>query len=103
MVVSPCWYEYEIYEVSEHRPEHKLKRQVTMVGITFNAPESVKPKRNTVYWVPNITSASIRSSPKQWRDNELDRKFLENGFVQLNKEDAELHAKALIELSRGLK
>ncbi len=102
-ITHPSWHEDDIYEVCEHKPTHKPKKLVTLAGITFNAPESVEPALGTVYWVPAPLSTSNNTVSVRWKDGVFDRCSLERGFVHLDKEDAELHAKALIELSRGLK
>lgn len=102
LAASPMWYAESIYHVGHETPTAPPKRKVTMAGITFDAPESVKPRPHTKYWAPIMLSAPIKTFSKPWRDSEFDRKALESGLVHLKEEDAELHAEALRELNRQM-
>ena len=101
--VKPRWHESGIYEVSEQKPAHTPKKRVTLAGIEFNAPESVEPAPSTCYWFPYTVAVSVKTFACTWKGSELDRHLLERGLIHLEKEDAELHAEALIKLNKGLK
>ena len=101
--VKPRWYESEIYEVSEQKPAHTPKKQVTLAGITFNAPESVEPELNAIYWVPHVLSSAVTTFACTWKGSTFDKNALKRGFVHFGKEDAKLHAEAHIKLSQELK
>ena len=100
---SPGWFDGKIYEVSETEPTHKPKKKVTVAGITFSAPETEAPGVNTRYWNPDTIAVSVKTFTNCWKGDEFDRHLLERGFVHLKKEDAKLHAEALIKLSKELK
>ena len=100
---APRWYEKLAYHVGHEKPTAPPKRKVTLAGITFNAPETKAPEPGTRYWYPDTVAVSAKIFHNYWKNNEFDRHLLERGFVHLNRGDAELHAEALIKLSRGLK
>lgn len=102
-VSNPDWDGRTIFEVSETKPTYKPKKKVTLAGITFNAPESVAPEHNTLYWIPKPVSVVARAYESYWSRGEFHMECLENGFVHLKEEDAILHANALIKLSKELK
>ena len=97
-VGKPGWENCEIYEVSEHRPTHKPKKRVTIAGITFDAPETEALELRTEYWLvrPGETFS------QRWNDDSFDHRWLANGMVHLDKENARLHAQALNKLNRQL-
>ena len=99
----PRWYENLVYHVGHKKPTAPPKRRVTMAGITFNAQESVAPEPKTRYYVPQPIAMVNTSHINYWTNSQFDRHLLERGVVHLDREDAKLHAEALIILSKELK
>ena len=97
-ILHPTWYESQIYAVGETEPTYKPKKQVTMAGITFDAPETEAPKVGAKCWVVDVESAYHF----EWGGGPAEQQWLAAGQVQLDEENARLHALALRELNRQL-
>ena len=93
-ITRPNWHEDDIYEVCEHKPTHKPKKRVTIAGITFNAPETEAPKLGAKYWLEGVELT--------WSGEQVEQRWLANGLIHLDMENARLHAEALRELNRQM-
>lgn len=96
--IYPTWLYNLAYHVGHEKPTAPPKRKVTMAGITFNAPETEALELRTEYWLvrPGETFS------QRWNDDSFDHRWLANGMVHLDKENARLHTQALIKLNRQL-
>ena len=100
VVGKPGWEACEIYEVSEYRPPHKPKKRVTIAGITFDAPETDGLALGAEYWLVKFCTTS--ASLQRWNDDQYDHRWLANGLIHLDEENANLHAQALRKLNQEL-
>lgn len=100
LAASPMWYAESIYHVGHEKPTAPPKRKVTIAGITFDAPETEAPKVGTKYWVVKFVTTS--ACLQRWNDDPYDHRWLANGLIHLDEENAILHAQALRELNRQL-
>ncbi len=96
----PNWHEYLIYHVGHEVPTDPPKRKVTIAGITFDAPETKDPELDTEYWLVWPVNGDV--SLQVWHEDSFDQRWLGNGLVHLDKENASLHAQALNKLNRQL-
>ena len=94
----PNWHEGLIYHVGREKPTAPPKRKITMAGITFDAPETEAPKVGAKCWVVDVESAYHF----EWGGGPAEQQWLAAGQVQLDEENARLHALALRELNRQL-
>ena len=65
-----------------------------MAGITFNAPETEAPKLGAKYWLDNVELT--------WSGEQVEQRWLANGLIHLDMENARLHAQALRKLNQEL-
>ena len=100
VVGKPGWEACEIYEVSEYRPPHKPKKRVTIAGITFDAPETDELALGAEYWL--VQFGTTCACLQRWNDEPYDHRWLANGLIHRDEENAILHAQALRELNRQL-
>ena len=94
----PRWYENLVYHVAHEKPTAPPKRRVTLAGITFNAPEVEPPEVGAKCWAVNVESVYHF----EWGGSPAEQQWLAAGQVQLDEENAHLHALALRELNRQL-
>lgn len=101
-VTSKCWLEHRApewhahlsYHVGHEAPTEPPKRKVTMAGITFDAPETEAPKVGAKYWLEDVELT--------WSGDQVEHRWLANGLIHLDRENARLHAQARRELNRQL-
>ena len=73
--------------------KYRRKPKVILInGHEVPEPCRTPLKDGVFYWVPDIFSGAIN---RRWRDDGIDTRYLENGFVHLTKEAAEKHFDAL--------
>ncbi|OKP02588.1 hypothetical protein [Xenorhabdus eapokensis] len=80
--------------------KYRLKPRAIKIG-DIEVPEPVRytPSRGTEYFVP-ITTRGTLCGGCVWFGDEFDLMMLKTGQIHLDKESAELHAKALISLTQ---
>ncbi|QTL38756.1 hypothetical protein HGO23_12795 [Xenorhabdus budapestensis] len=80
---------------------YRLKPRTIRIG-EYDVPEPVRvePEINTKYFSPSILSPSVLFVSFEWSGDFYDSIALNRGMVHLEKESAELHAKALISLTK---
>lgn len=75
---------------------------ITIGDVSFPKPESKPLEADTEYWVTQTDYETyVALDPFLWSDSPCDKMFLERGIVQLSRENAIEHAKALIKISGG--
>ena len=78
---------------------YRRKPRSIIIG-TIEVPEPCKfPVYGQEYFVPDIDTSS--STQHTWTHSHLDKHLLESNLVHLDRHAAALHAKALIEVSKG--
>ncbi|OTA16041.1 hypothetical protein Xbed_03513 [Xenorhabdus beddingii] len=84
----------------DHR-EYRLKPRTIKIG-NIDVPEPVREPLadDTVYYVPVLNSSSEKPAIYRWDGVCFDNVMLERGFVHLDCESAEIHARALISLTQ---
>ena len=101
LTVAPSWREWLYYYVGHEAPTEPPKRQITVAGITFDAPETEAPIAYSEFWT--FSEAGSRSVWKSiWVNAETDFKRLRNGLVHTTQEAEALHSEALVKLNRQL-
>lgn len=79
---------------------HRIKPKTIRIGkYDVAEPMKEKPAYDTEYWTLNQINEPVCSYT--WGDDDCDQQFLSTGLCWLNKEDAELAAKAIKELLTG--
>ena len=78
------------------------KRKIKIGNVEINAPEVEVLQNETKYYVPYISGSRLHVS-YIWTDDKLDLTFLQKGLVHLSPEDADAHAKAVLELTKQAK
>ena len=96
--ISPAWLDECFYYVGHEAPTEPPKRQITVAGITFDAPETEVPIAYSEYWT--FSAQSLWRG--NWENTEKDFERLSNGFVHTSREAAEKHREALLKLNRQL-
>lgn len=104
-------WEYQRVEQKEWRkcnthPEwdvtRNYRRRIKTIRIgAYDVPEPLKVKpriKEKYYFVSFRESANVQYY--LWSDDDIDNRLLSNGVVHLTREAAELHAKALISLTK---
>lgn len=88
----PSWFDPGIY---------RRKLKTIRIG-EFDVPEPLRTALavGTSYYVAEIEAIDL-SCYSHWGNDELDQRWLERGLIHLTKDAAELHAMALISLSKG--
>ncbi|PHM56543.1 hypothetical protein Xsto_04148 [Xenorhabdus stockiae] len=81
--------------------EYRLKPRTIKIGeIEFSEPVRVKLKYDNKYYYPIITHGGKDGIDwSYWKNSKLDNGRLNSGLIHLDRESAELHAKALISLT----
>lgn len=81
--------------------EYRFKLKTIRIG-EFDVPEPVRQvlKTGTQYCVPMIAHTLFASVQYTWSDDPFDHHALNSGMIHLSKEDAEIHARALISLTK---
>ncbi|CDG21026.1 protein of unknown function [Xenorhabdus poinarii G6] len=79
--------------------EYRLKPRTIKIG-KYDIPEPVREPlaAGQRYYIPNICMVTT-SYTWNWVGNSIDTSFLENGLIHLDRESAEIHARALIALT----
>lgn len=81
--------------------QFRLAQEMITVGNgSFPQPESEPLSKNTKYYLPHLLKPNAPHDTV-WDNVELDYKYLAQGLIHLNQENAIAHAKALIKLSGG--
>lgn len=100
LAALPMWYAESIYHVGHEKPTAPPKRKVTMAGITFDAPETDELALGAEYWLVQFCATCARLH--RWSNDPYDHRWLANGLVHLDEENARLHAQAMNKLNRQL-
>lgn len=81
--------------------QYRRKPRTVMIGdIEVPEPCKVPLDYGQVYYVPDLTT-DLFICRYTWEDENVDFRLLESNLVHLDRESAILHAKALIEVSKG--
>ena len=96
----PYWHKDLIFHVGHEKPTAPPKRKVTIAGITFDAPETDELALGAEYWLVQLGTKS--ACLQLWNDDQYDHRWLANGLIHLDMENASLHAEALRELNRQM-
>lgn len=79
--------------------QYRHKPRSIVIG-DIEVPEPCKfPAYGQEYFVPDVGTSS--STRRTWTHTRLDKHLLESNLVHLDQQSAALHAKALIEVSKG--
>lgn len=79
--------------------EYRIKPRTIRIGEhDVPMPVSETPLYGQKYYMPSVTSEDLVST-REWIKHSIDRRLLSSGLIHLNREAAELHAKALISLT----
>ncbi|WP_340611110.1 hypothetical protein [Xenorhabdus bharatensis] len=81
--------------------KYRLKPRTIKIG-EYDVPEPVRERLsdNDVYYSPTVEQGSGSFSRYTWHGDLFDIRALSNGLIHLDRESAELHAKALISLTQ---
>ena len=94
---NPIWH-MEHYVIGEKPTEPPVKMVKYDGGsIEFPEPARVELERDTHYWAVTIYGADH----DYWTGHSSDFELLDNGLIQLTKEDAEKQSEALVELLKN--
>lgn len=74
------------------------KRTININGFDVPEPERKPLKLNQTYYLTDLTE--LWQSDFTWEDDFDDNKWLKAGIIHLSKENAELHAKALLSFTK---
>ena len=96
----PTWHDGLAYHVGHEKPTAPPKRKVTIAGITFDAPETDELALGAEYWLVKFCTPG--ASLQRWNDDQYDHRWLANGLIHLDEENANLHAQALRKLNQEL-
>ncbi|MDE1479347.1 hypothetical protein KKJ01_14180 [Xenorhabdus bovienii] len=80
--------------------EYRLKPRTIRIG-NIDVPEPVREelKHGTVYYYPNLYNMCRLRSDNFYMGTDFDKSMLQRGLIHLDRESAEIHAKALIALT----
>ncbi|KLU13980.1 hypothetical protein [Xenorhabdus griffiniae] len=80
--------------------EYRLKPRTIKIG-GIEVPEPVRGPLviGTEYYTPAINSISLYANRVTWGNDTCDIEWLQRGLIHLDRESAELHARALIALT----
>ncbi|BET96492.1 hypothetical protein [Xenorhabdus taiwanensis] len=98
--VNNKW-EFCISDISfNHSFAYRLKPRIIKIG-EYDVPEPVSEplEKYTRYYVPDIDDWVIQNASLIWTNDDSDMHYLQCGLIHLDRESAELHAKALISLT----
>lgn len=78
------------------------KRTININGFEVPEPERNAPKMGTVWYAPEIGSSDLEDLAivNDWEGDPWDINMLKSGLVHLSKENAELHANALLSFTK---
>ncbi|CDG99834.1 hypothetical protein [Xenorhabdus bovienii] len=81
--------------------EYRLKPRTIRIG-SVDVPEPVREplEYKQLYFCPCVSNDETTSNSSLWTNHECDKLFLQRGLIHLDRESAELHAKALISLTQ---
>ena len=97
--VNGTWVNCESHPSWSSNNQYRHKPRTVKTG-EYEVPEPCKfPVYGQKYFVPDMDTAS--STQHTWTHTHLDKHLLESNLVHLNRHAAALHAKALIEISKG--
>ena len=102
LTVAPAWRKWLYYYVGHEAPTEPPKRQITIAGITFDAPETEVPNTGEEYCTFTVRGSRVNTWKERWSSNVVDLERLRNGFVHTTHKAAELHGEALVKLNRQL-
>lgn len=85
---------------SERLEYRRKPRTIVIGGMEVPTPETREPKNGTVYYQTNPQSEDLYSE-FEWVRDRFDLTVLQTGMLHLSKENAIIHAKALIKISGG--
>ena len=86
----PCWHKSHIYR--------RKPRTVQIGDIEVPEPCKVELEYGQDYYIPSLTAGA---SWRTWNGDKHDVRALKSNLVHLDFQSAEIHAKALIEVSKG--
>ena len=68
----------------------------------YDVPEPVREplEKDTEYWIAHFSLEGLANRFK-WYSDKFDNRVLKNGLIHLTKEDAVIHAKALMSLTKA--
>ena len=68
----------------------------------YDVPEPMREplEKDTAYWIPHF-SLDVSANRFTWYSDDFDNRMLKNGIIHLTKEDAVIHAKALMSLTKA--
>ena len=68
----------------------------------YDVPEPVREplEKDTEYWIAHFSLEGLANRFK-WYSDKFDNRVLKNGLIHLTKEDAVIHAKALLSLTKA--
>ena len=68
----------------------------------YDVPEPVREplENDTEYWIAHF-SLEVLANRFKWYSDKFDNRVLKNGLIHLTKEDAVIHAKALMSLTKA--
>lgn len=74
---------------------YTLAPQTITRTITYPTPETVAPGIDTVYYSPDPQREAFFST-EEWKNDEMDNRWLSRGLVYLSKDDAIARAKEML-------
>ncbi|MDE1479426.1 hypothetical protein [Xenorhabdus bovienii] len=81
--------------------EYRRKPRTIRIGnIEVPEPVDYRPEVDCSYYVPSIIGTTYLSDSHVWINCFSDHLYLDRGLIHLDRESAELHAKALISLTQ---
>ncbi|MEQ1977477.1 hypothetical protein, partial [Xenorhabdus sp. SGI240] len=105
------WEYFEIFAFGEWEPcinelrfkkeiKYRLKPRTIKIG-DIEVPEPVREPLvdGANYYYPNISYGEFNCNSRPWSGSVCDKDRLSSGLIHLDRESAELHAKALIALT----
>lgn len=85
----------------DEEDDYRIKPKTIRIGeIDVPEPVRVALEVGQKYYIPSILRCAVQGK-EEWRGDDDDRLWLSRGLIHLTREDAELHAKALILVSGG--
>ncbi|MDE9467530.1 hypothetical protein [Xenorhabdus bovienii] len=80
--------------------KYRIKPRTIRIG-NIDVPEPVREelKHGTVFYYPNLRNMCRSRSDNFYMGTDFDKSMLQRGLIHLDRESAEIHAKALIALT----
>ena len=90
-----CFYSHMEYRLKPEPPK------TIRIG-EYDVPEPVREplEKDTEYWIAHFSLEELANRFK-WYSDKFDNRVLKNGLIHLTKEDAVIHAKALMSLTKA--